>query len=198
MTKYVINSGNVKNYPQKANNFFSEIAKDLGPKPKILLCFFAAPRELWEEKYEEDLKILPHFFKTGIVPSFKLAFPDSFETQIKECDAIYIHGGDDHLIQFWLKKFDLPKIWEGKVIATSSAASHAISKQFWTCDWRKCLDGLGILPIKFIAHFNSEYNLNDPRGPINWNKAYQELENYGDKNLPIYALEEGNYKVFEI
>jgi hypothetical protein len=198
MTKYVVNSGSVKNYPEKANEFFTEIVKGLGSKPKILLCFFATLREYWEEKYKENLRVLPDFFQKEITPSFELAFPDSFEKQIKESNVVYIHGGDDYLVQYWLKKFDLSKIWKDKVIATSSVASHAISKQFWTCDWRKCMDGLGVLPIKFLGHFNSEYGLNDPRGPIDWNKAYKELENYGDKNLPIYALEEGDYKVFEI
>jgi len=196
MIKYVVNSGGVKKYPEKANKYFAEILKDLGNNPKILMCFFATLREYWEEKYEENLKIIPDFFEKGITPSFELAFPDSFEKQIKESDVVYIHGGDDHLVQYWLKKFDLPKVWEGKVVATSSAASNALSKQFWTCDWRKCMDGLGILPIKFLSHFNSDYGINDPRGPVDWNKGYKELENYGDKKLPIYALEEGDYKVF--
>lgn len=198
MTKYVVNSGNVKGDSEKAKKFFAEIVKDLDLYPKILLCFFATSREVWEEKFAEDLKILPEFFENGIIPSFELAFPETFEKQINESDAVYIHGGDDHLVQYWLKQFDAPKIWEGKVVATSSASSHAISKEFWTCDWRKCMNGLGILPIKFLAHFKSEYGANDPRGPIDWDKAYQELKNYGDRNLPIYALEEGNYKIFEV
>lgn len=196
MTKYVVNSGGIKNYPEKANKFFTEVLSGLGNNPKILMCFFATLREYWEEKYKENLEILPHFFNKEIKPTFELAFPNTFESQIKECDVIYIHGGDDHLVQYWLKKFNLPEIWEGKVVVTSSASSHALSKQFWTCDWRQCMDGLGILPIKFLAHFKSEFGSNDPRGPINWEKAYQELEEYGDKKLPIYALEEGDYRVF--
>lgn len=198
MTKYILNSGAIKSNPQKASKFFDEVLKNLGNNPKILMCFFAILRENWEEKYEENLGILPGFFKKGVEAKFELAFPDTFVSQIKNCDVIYLHGGDDHLVQYWLKKFDLSKIWEGKVIATSSASSNALSKQFWTCDWRRNMEGLGILPIKFIAHFNSEYGLKDPRGPIDWNKAYKELEVYEDRNLPIYALEEGDYQVFEM
>ena len=63
-----------------------------------------------------------------------MAFPATFEEQIKNSDAVYIHGGDDHLIQYWLRKFNIPKIWDGKVVAASSASSHALSKHFWTCD----------------------------------------------------------------
>jgi len=57
--------------------------------------------------------------------------------------------------------------------------------------------GLGILPIRFIAHFNSNYGTSDPRGPIDWNEAYAQLEKYGDITLPIIALEEGEFVVFE-
>ena len=197
MTKYVVNSGNMKNYPEKTKKFFAEVVRDLGVNPKILLCFFANVREDWEERFDEDSKILKDFFQSDINPTFSLAMPDSFKNQVQESDAVYIHGGDDHLLQYWLKQFDAPNIWEGKVVATNSASSHALAKHFWTCDWRKCMDGLGILSIKFLAHFKSDFGATDPRGPIDWDAAYKELEAYGDKNLPIYALEEGDYEVFE-
>jgi hypothetical protein len=96
-----------------------------------------------------------------------------------------------------LKQFNIPVVWDGKVVATNSASSDALSKHFWTCDWRKNMDGLDILPIKFLPHFNSDYGNNDPLGPIDWAKSYKELESYGDKNLPIYALEEGDFVVIE-
>ncbi len=196
MTKYIVNSGSVKNYPEKATKFFSELVKGKGETPKVLLCFFAQPREEWENRFEKDRIELKKFFENN--PIFEMAGPDLFEKQLKECDAIYIHGGDDYLVQYWLKQFDLPNIWNDKVVATGSASSNALSKQFWTGDWRKCMDGLGVLPIKFLAHFKSNYGISDPRGPINWEKAYKELENYSDKTLPIYALEEGDYKIFEL
>lgn len=126
-----------------------------------------------------------------------MAFPDTFEEQIQHSDIIYIHGGDDHLIIYWLKRFDIPKIWDGKIVATSSASSDALAQCFWTCDWRQNMNGLGILPIKFLPHYNSPYGNDDPRGPINWDKAHEELKVYGDQSLPIYALEEGQYVVIK-
>lgn len=197
MTKYVVNSGNVRGNTKKAKKFFSEVVKDLGDYPKILICFFASGREYWEEKFQADLDELLPLFPQNVKPSFFLAMPDTFEKQIEESDSVYIHGGDDELLLYWMRKFNIPKIWEGKVIATSSASSHMLSKHFWTCDWRQCKDGLGILPMRFLAHFKSEYGVNDSRGPIDWDKAYKELASYGDPTLPIYALEEGDFKVFE-
>ncbi len=196
MTKYVLQSGGVVGYPELAKKFFAEVVKGLGKEPKILICCFSKPREDWEEKIKDD-QAHADFFPESVKPVFELAFPDTFEEQIKSCDALYIHGGDDHLLQYWLRKFDLPKIWEGKVVATNSSSSNALSKHFWTCDWRKKMDGLGILPIKFLSHYQSSFGDEDPRGPIDWKAAYRELEAYGDQTLPIHALKEGEYIVIE-
>ena len=59
------------------------------------------------------------------------------------------------------------------------------------------MDGLGLLPIKFLAHYESGYGKDDPRGAIDWQQAYKELESYGDTSLPIYAPREGEFIVIE-
>ena len=160
MTKYVLNSGSVGSYPELAKKFFAEVVDGLGNNPKLLICCFANPREDWEEKFAKDTTNT-EFFPEDVTPEFELAFPETFEAQIADCDAMYIHGGDDHLLQYWLKQFDLPKIWDGEVVATNSASSHAVSTHFWTCDWRQIMDGLGILPVRYLAHYESEYGSDD-------------------------------------
>ena len=197
MTKYILNSGGVRNSADRGLKFFEEVFRGLGKNPRLLICNFAQLREDWETKYAQDLQYFENFFGEN-KPALILAFPEKFKAQLKACDAVYIHGGDDHLVQHWLRQFDLPKIWEGKVVVTNSASSNALAQSFWTCDWRKCMDGLGILPIKFIPHYKSTYGETDPRGPIDWAEAKKELENFGDKSLPIYALEEGEFAVFEV
>lgn len=197
MTKYILHAGGVTNSADKGAAFFNEVIRDLGSNPKILFCFFAQPRERWEEKFEGYSQGFSERIAKNIKLSFDLAMPETFEEQIRNSDAIMIQGGDDHLLGYWLRKFNIPKIWEGKVVAGSSAGSDALSRQFWTADWRECMDGLGIIPVKFIPHYKSDYGSNDPRGAIDWDEAYKELENYGDKTLPIHALEEGGFIVFE-
>lgn len=197
MTKYLLNSGGIQNSPDKGEKFFREVLSGYGSSPRLLICAFAQPREDWEEKYAEDVCFFQKLFDGDIQPILDLAFPDMFEEQVHRSDAIYIHGGDDHLVQYWFKKFDLPKLFDGKTVATNSASSHAMSCYFWTCDWRQNMEGLGILPIKFLAHFKSDYGKDDPRGPIDWDAAYSLLQEYGDKDLPIYALQEGEYITLE-
>lgn len=99
-------------------------------------------------------------------------------------------------MQYWMRQFDIPNLFTDKVVATSSASSNMLVKHYWSSDWRACGDGLGVLPIKFIPHYDSAFGADDPRGPINWQKAQSELAEYGDKTLPIYALKEGEYEVF--
>ncbi|MDB5238586.1 MAG: hypothetical protein JWM46_856 [Candidatus Kaiserbacteria bacterium] len=198
MTKYVLNSGGMRNYPDRAKKFFAEVVSGLGEKPRILICCFAQPREDWEEKFEKDKNTLFDLFPEGIHPVLEMAFPATFTEQIENSDVVYMHGGDDHLIQFWLKQFDIPKIWDGKVVATSSASSNALARHFWTCDWRQAMDGLGILPIKFLAHYDSEYGKNDPRGPVDWQAGREELESFGDTSMPVHALGEGEFIVIHV
>ena len=197
MTKYILNSGGSRNYPDRAKKFFAELVKGLGNNPRLLICYFAQPREDWEKSFAGDKETLFNFFPAGVQSVLEMAFPDTFVEQIKNSDVVYIHGGDDHLVQYWLKQFDIPKVWEGKVVAVSSASSNALSKHFWTCDWRMLKEGLGILPIKFLAHYESAYGANDPRGPVDWHTGLEELKKYGDPALPIHALHEGEFVVVE-
>ncbi|MBU1203188.1 Type 1 glutamine amidotransferase-like domain-containing protein [Patescibacteria group bacterium] len=197
MTKYIINSGGLRNNPDKHKKYLAEIVKDLGNKPKILLCFWAQKREDWEISFAEKSESLAQLMPKGIKATFEMATPDQFEKQVANNQAIIIHGGDDTLVKYWLSKFDLKNLFVGKVVAGSSAGADVLVKHFWTCDWRQCMDGLGILPIRFIPHYKSDYGIDDPRGPVDWDKAYQELESYGDKNLPIHALQEGEFIVIE-
>jgi len=196
VTKYVVNSGGISRSPDKGESYYREIVKDLGPNPKILFCFFASARERWEGKFSRYIKGFTELLDEKTRPTFDLAFPHSFAEQVKTADAVYIHGGDDHLLLYWLRQFDLPTLWNGKVVATNSASSDALSQHFWAVDWRQCMDGLGVLPLKFIPHYEGWDDPEDTRDPINWLAAKQELADYGDRSLPIYALREGEFEVF--
>jgi hypothetical protein len=197
MTKYVVNSGGIGRRPELKKKFHQELVKDLSASPKFLLCNFAQVREDWELKFPGYSNAIAKDLPEGVHPSFELAMPAMFAEQCNRADVIYFHGGDDYLLQYWMKQYDVPKLFDGKVVATSSASSNMLATHFWTCDWRLCLDGLGILPIKFIPHYESDFGADDPRGPIDWQKAYDELAVYGDTSLPIHALTESEFIVLE-
>ena len=197
MTKYILNSGGIKHQPELKKQFHQEIIRGLGNSPKFLICIFAQPREDWELKFLGYSDSITEDVSDGVTPSFELAMPASFVKQCQEADVIYFNGGDDHLLQYWMKQFNLPELFKDKVVATNSASSDMLATYYWTCDWGQCGDGLGILPIKFIPHYESDFGNGDLRGPIDWQKAYDELAAYGDTALPIHALKEGEYIVME-
>ena len=197
MTKYVLNSGGLRNEPEKAKKFLAEVLNGLGDKPHMLMCHFAQPRGEWEEKFRELQRTFDKWYPENIEATTELALPESFQKQIEGADALYLHGGDDDLVGDLLRQFDILRIWDGKVVATNSASSHALAKHFWSCDSRRLGDGLGILPIKFLAHYQSEYGSDDPRGPIDWERALEILKNYGDTSLPVHALKEGDFVIIE-
>ena len=197
MTKYILNSGGVKRYPDLKIQFHREIIKGLNNTPKVLICSFAQPREYWEDKFSGYCDSLLEDMPKDVQPRFKLAMPDEFTMQCKWADVIYFNGGDDYLLQYWMKQFDLNSLFKNKVIATNSASSDMLSTHYWPYDWRKCADGLGILAIKLIPHYGSTLQDDGPRGPVDWKKAYEELKNYGDTSLPLHALKEGEFIVVE-
>ena len=197
MTKYVLNSGGIKNQPELKKQFHQELVKGLGNKPKFLLCNFAQGREYWELKFQRYSDSVTEDVPVGVKPTFELAYPDKFTEQCSRADVIYFHGGDDYLLQYWMKQLDTSEIFRDKVVATNSASSDMLAAHYWACDWREAADGFGIVPIKLIPHYKSDFGIDDPRGPVDWQKAYDELEAYGDTSLPIRALKEGEFIVCE-
>jgi hypothetical protein len=197
MTKYVLQSGGIKNQLEKKKRFHQELVKGQGSAPRFLLCSFAQGREYWEAKFPSYCATILEDMPEAVKPEFKLAMPGTFAADCQAAQIIYMHGGDDHLITYWLQQFDIPAIWKDKVVAGNSAGSDVLVQHYWTCDWRQCYNGLGILPVKFIPHFRSTFGSDDPRGPIDWDKAYQELAAFGNRSLPLHALFEGEYIVIE-
>lgn len=193
----MLQSGGIGNQPGLKEQFHRELIKGLGNNPRFLLCNFAQSREHWDAKFPGYSNAIAENMPQGIQPTFELAMPDTFVEQCKAADVIYCHGGDNDLVQYRMGKFDIPAIFEGKVVATNSASSMMLTSSYWTCDWRCCGDGFGLLPIKFIAHYQSSYGADNPRGPIDWQKAYDELAAHGDTSLPIHALKEGEFIIVE-
>ncbi|MFA6918569.1 MAG: Type 1 glutamine amidotransferase-like domain-containing protein [Patescibacteria group bacterium] len=191
-TKYILVGG----YPKVASDggkaFCEEMVNGFAEPVKILDCLFARPKETWEKALEDDKMFLARNL-TGKEFVLETAELEKFSRQARWADVIYLRGGDEEgtLIEYlsrdgsWLNELD------GKVLVGTSAGSDAISKYFYDLDNLKLAEGLGILQIKIIVHYQSNYN--SPN--IDWDRAYEELKNY-EEDLPIITLKEGEYKIF--
>ena len=189
-TKLILNSGGIENNPKFKKKFHQEMIDILGEKGIIciLMCSFAQPREHWERKFPEYSGSIKNDLPSQGL-KFELAMPDTFEEQVKKADIIYFDGGDAFLFSYWMNKFNT-SIFSNKVLVTSSASSDYFCDSFWSKEWKKPINGSAILPIKFMAHYGA-----NPE--IDWMKAEKQLAEFSNPDLPIFKLKEGEYVVFE-
>lgn len=136
-TTYIIGSGGVRKDTAKRHKFLKELIGTI-TKPRVLVCIFAQPREVWETKFPEYSSWIKEVAPNA---ECKMAEPHLFEQQLAWADCVYMHGGDNHLIKYWLGKFDIHRLFMGKRIATTSASSNALSTYSYDCDYRTVDEG---------------------------------------------------------
>ncbi len=190
--KYILVGGYPWKAPDEGKSFWLEMAKGFKEPIKVLECLFARPKESWQKAFEEDENNVAKHLKDKEV-ILEMANEENFSEQVKGSDAIYIRGGNEekYTLEILKKNKDWIKNLSGKVLAGTSAGADLMSKYYYNLDTLQICEGLGILPIKVIVHWQSDYNAPN----IDWDKAYQELKNYKE-DLPIVTLREGEYKVF--
>jgi peptidase E len=193
MTKCILVGG----YPSRATDggrsFSEELVKGFSAPVKILDCLFARPVESWDQAFQQDKE----FFQRNLPSTtleIQLATPETFLTQMRWANAIYLRGGDTRTL---IQKLNSVSGWTkelgGKTLAGSSAGADAISTHYYNLDMLTLEDGLGILPVKVIPHWQSDYNA--PH--IDWEKSKKTLEAYKE-NLPVLTLSEGYFEVWEV
>ena len=156
--KYILHGGKASRDTENNTKFVTEITKDLPKDSSILIVLFAKPKETWNEKFEA---IKNTFSK--IVPqkniNLEIAHENSekFIEQIKKADALYLIGGDSHILKEYLLKIpNLVDLWQDKIIAGSSAGAVVLGKYFYENDDDTYNKGLNILPFKIITHYSKD------------------------------------------
>lgn len=196
-TQYILHGGNIRTSKDEGKAYFEAIVRGLGEIPRILLCFYAQPREVWEEKFSEWTARISSKLPT-IKPEFEMALPENFEKQSVRSDVLFLYGGDNQLLLEQTKK---TKNFTGlllnyRVVTGSSAGAIILSNYSWGCDRRQIFKGLAVVPVNTIVHFGGLYGGDDARGPIDWQKAEQELREVVGKNAQVICLREGQFETF--
>ncbi len=194
MTKYILVGGYVRNALDGGKGFCQELIKGFEEPVKILDCLFAEDdNSLWPEKLRKDQELLS-LMLPDVDIQWQLAQISTFRQQISWADVIYLRGGSaELLLQNIIKEIpDIQKLMEGKTLAGTSAGADVIATFYYGLDTIQIMEGLGLLPIKVIVHWKSDYNAPN----IDWNKAYQELQDY-KQPLELITLAEGEFRVIE-
>lgn len=198
MTTYILHGGYTSGMTDAQSNKLRDaiLSKLNDDKIKFAIIPFAATRDNWEKKFESRNKSLAKRL-FGDNYEIRLAYPDTFYGDCDWANVIFIQGGDYSLLSHYLDQFsDLAKVFANKIVIGSSAGADCLSEMFYDGDWRKIGKGYGLVDVASIPHFGGEYGNDDPRGPIDWSKAEQELR--GATDLPIYLIREGEFEVFEV
>jgi len=193
MTKFILHGGRVR-IDCKSNDEFLKAIFDNGKKDtKFLVAGFARPKGEWDLAPDQIDRIIQLNKEKTI--KFRLATKENLVDELEWADTILLRGGDTLKLIDELKKVkDLKEVFKGKIVAGSSAGFIALAKYFYDQDHDKILDGLNILPIKAISHFNlpNQYN-KDCKKELMKLKEYKKKE-----NLETVALKETEFIIREV
>jgi len=191
MTKFVLVGGYSNKSADDGGAFAQELVEGFDQPVRILECIFARPVDEWESALEKDKFLFSSKLKQKII--FELADPARFIEQIRKADVIYFRGGRTKaLIEVLEQSPGWEKELSGKTVAGSSAGVNFLAQYYYSLDNLEICQGLGILPIKALVHYKSDYNAPN----IEWDTVYQELNEYGE-DLPVLAIPEGAFEVIE-
>ena len=187
MTKFILHGGVTRRKSNQNRLFFKEIVKGLKSPIKILDITFARKKELLFKGFNKDKnKFLGTIKKKKLLFTLADEKPVILRRQIKENDVLFIIGGTEmNCLTNNLRKLkNIKRLIKGKVIAGSSADAYVLSRYYYTRLRGRVERGLGILPIKTIAHYD----------PVKSAVHLERLQNTGD-NLKIYKIPETHYTV---
>ena len=181
-TKYILHGGSAHTIGVENDPFYAEILKDTPDNLKILLVYFANDPERNEERKKGNIEQFNRV-KSDKRLEFEIADEEIFFDQIKNSDVIYIRGGSTPVLMKALSKFEnLEKAFEGKIVSGESAGMNILAKYCYSKSGGGLTNGLGVLEVKTISHFDGANGLNE------MDKVYPDLEK-------VY-LPEFEYKVF--
>ena len=188
MTKFVLHGGATRRFELEGNSgCFKEILTGVPQKVRVLLIYYARPETDFFELLQDDTN---NFRSTSPDKDIELEIAsedqDTFRKQIENADVIYVRGGDTKKLLAKINQTpDFADLIKGKVYAGSSAGMYLLCKHYYSNDRKQFEQGLGILPIKGLAHWDqSKHDILD------------QLKNIGE-DLPIYKLSEGQFIVLE-
>ena len=173
--------------------FYEEIARDVPDQGTILLCYFASKDDDNSDRFNEDsdrIKQQSH----GKQFTFIEAKEDNFIDQLKLSDALYFRGGSTPKLLTALSKYDgFKDLLEGKTVAGSSAGAYVIGKLSAFHDDEsggKVREGLGLLPLKVVTHYESK--------DLSPNPEALELLMSTESELETVLLKDFEWKVFNV
>lgn len=186
-TKYILHGGATRAPLESNKQFFREALIGSKGMVKILAVYFAREEKDYAWMFEQELENFK-FNSPEKQVEMEIASADFsiFKKQLAEADVIYVRGGSTFKLVEKIKQLpEFANLIKGKIYVGSSAGAYLVAKYYYENEKELVGEGLGILPIKIVAHW-SENMIN----------IFEKLKMAGE-DLPIYTLAEGEYVVIE-
>ena len=189
MTRFILHGGYTNVDNEQNSNFWRELSQYTPDGGNILLVNFSRKDDEMNKYFEEDKnRILKEIHNKKFI--FSLASKENFMEQIKIANTIYMRGGNTEKLLDTLKQYhDFSKSLTGKVVSGDSAGAYVLAK-YYPVSNGKVNEGLGILPIRIICHYEN------PRFEFK-NDLLILMEQY-PKDLELVILRDFEYRVFTV
>lgn len=164
---------------------------------KVAFCMFAQSEEQWEETRVWNANTLKRFRGERQL-DLQTMTPDNFVEVSAWVDVIYIPGGDPLQLMETLKACgDIAKLWDGKVIAGSSAGADLFCEGFIWLQQKKFFQGMGWVKATCIPHWRAEGEGSHGYKKEDWDWAEAEcLRQRPD--LPVLCIQEGDFVEYSV
>lgn len=193
MTTYVLHGGVTSTESIENEYFFKQFTEHVGKgEVRILMCYWARPRERWQELLERDKPKVEA--GTNKTVSFSVAEnAGDLLAMMVENDVLYVAGGQGDVMYPYLTEElrNLGKALEGKVYCGSSMGAFIVCRHYiLSHDSQEkesvVRDGYNILPLMNLCHWDVE-----PR-----KEEKIELLCMKNPGLPVLVLREQETVIF--
>lgn len=187
MTTYLLHGGMIKQENASNAAYFARIAKALPEGGTLLIVLFAAEEHRWPELFDMMKGYFASTNRSDI--TFIEATREGFLDEVRQADAIVIRGGETNRLLEALRSYgDLRAVFEGKLIAGSSAGAYAFGRYNYSRSGQRIRDGLALIEAKVLCHYMSE----DPN-ERNADDAVALMESE-HAELPLIVLRDSEWK----
>lgn len=161
MTTFMLHGGETSRENPNNEIFFKYFTHFVEKQEvKILMCYFAKDKNIWETRLESDRNKIAK--QTSKKISLLLAEnPKDLLNKLDSCDVLYVAGGDPEPLESYLPSLiTLTEKLKGKIYLGCSMGAFIVSEyyvlSFEKQETSEVHKGLGLLPINTLCHFDIE------------------------------------------
>ena len=189
MTKFVLEGGHSAEHSEYDPALFVEMTREFDSPVRIAECLFSRPEGEQEKAFANRREFYAKYIHTPF--EVRLAMKDNFLEVLAWANTMYFRGGTTNLLTSAMREFpEWHTMLDGKVIVGSSAGANMLSRYYNGLDEPGVRDGLGILPLKVMVHYRSNYVPG-----FDWEKAEQDMLNTAPE-LPLIRLRESEFHLW--